>query len=124
MAQLRCGDIEQRSSESKSAPEYLGQPLHVVVRAEGRGGEQDLDVAVDELLAQFAARWRRWRTDHDGADSRRSQHADDEVGAVGVEQSDVGALAGAKSDEPAGQSRRTAVGLGVAERSASQTSSG
>ena len=54
------------------------------------------------------------RYDH-SADPRRGQHPDDEVGTVGVQQSDVGALAGAQGDQAARHDRRTAFGFGVAD---------
>ena len=49
-----CGAATSNSGspESKAgARQYLGQPLHVVVRAERRRSKQDFGVAVDELLA-------------------------------------------------------------------------
>ena len=105
-----------RSSPSKSSVrQHLGQPLHVIVRAVGRGGQQDLDVAVDQLLAQLPGGGERGERDDDSADPRGRQHADDERRAVRVQQSDMGALAGAEGDEPAGQLRRATVGLGVTD---------
>ena len=93
----------------------VGKSLPVVVGAERRSGEQDFDVAVDELCRHLRSGGERRERYDNGADARGGQHADDERRAVGVEQPDVGALARAERDQTAGQSRRPAVGLRVAE---------
>ena len=83
--------------------------------SEGRRGKKNPGVAVDQLLAQFPRGRERGERHDDGADSRRCQHADDKRNAVGVEQSDVAALAGAESDEPTSQLRGKAFGFGVTD---------
>src|ERR1700727_1819469 len=85
------------------------------MRSERRCCKQDLGVAVDELFAQFTRGGEGGKRYDDGAYSRRSQHPDDEGNAVGVEQSDMSALAGAKSDESATQQRRKPLGVRVAD---------
>ena len=115
VAQLWGGCTKQPVNRRSAPDEHVGQSLHVVVGAERRGGQQDFDVAVEQLLAHFAGGDEGGERDHHGADSRRREHCDDELRAVGVEQPHVGALAGAKGDQPTGKLRRPAVGLGVAD---------
>ena len=93
----------------------LSKSRSVVVRAERRSGKEDFGIAVDELHTQLRSRGERRERNDDGADARGGQHPDDERRTVGVEQSDMSALSGAEGDQTAGQLRRPAVGLCVAE---------
>ncbi len=112
----------RRSSESirtwrssGAASLDVGESLPVVVRSEGCSGKQDFGVAVDELYRKLRSGGEGRERYDDGADARGGQHADDERRTVRVEQPDVSALSRAEGDQTAGQLRRAAVGLGVAE---------
>jgi hypothetical protein len=83
------------------------------VAAEGRSGEQDLDVGVRELRREFRGGGERREGNHDGTDAGCGQHRHDEVRSVRVQHSDVRALPRAERDQPACQLRRASMGLGV-----------
>ena len=70
---------------------------------------------MDQLLAHLADSDEGGERDDHRADSRCREHPNDEVGAVRVEQSDTGALAGTEGNQSAGELCRAAIGLGVAD---------
>ncbi len=116
MAQLWCSGEEQPLITGYlSMRQRLAQASHVVVGAKRRGGQEDFDIAVDQLLTHLASGNESGERDHHGADSCRREHPDDELGAIRVEQPHVRSLAGALGDQSAGELRRTAVGVGIAD---------
>ncbi len=116
VAQLRGGGDEQPVIGVELRPrKRVGQTPDVIVRPERRGGQKDFDVAVDQLLAQFAGGDEGGEGDHHRTDTGRRQHADGEFAAVRVEQSHMSALAGTVRDQPAGQHRRAPIGVGVTD---------
>ena len=104
---------------SESTPASMLEPSRcadVVVRPVRRGGQQDRDVAVHELVVRSSGAVAKVVNGTTTAPMRAAASMrDHERRAVGVQQPDVGALARAEGDEPAGQLRRTALGVGVAE---------
>src|SRR5271165_70197 len=88
--QLRCGGVEQPTASVEVRDgQDVGQLLQVVVGTIGGRGEQNLGVAVDQLLAKLSRGREGGKRDDDGADSRCCQHADDKLNAIGVKQSDM-----------------------------------
>ncbi len=111
----RCGREQRPFGVEIGVRHRLRESLAIVVGAKRRRAQQDLGVAVDQLLTHLAGRDEGRKRDHHRADPRRSQHPDHELGAVRVEESHVGALAGTERDQSAGKLCRAALGLGVAD---------
>lgn len=83
--------------------------------AERSGRQQDLGVAVAQLLCEFAGRGEGAERHHHRTDAGRGQHADEELRAVGIQQADVGALARTEGDQAARQASGPAFCLPVVE---------
>ena len=107
VAQLRCGAWRVRGEAERCDVEGLGQPPDGSRGSGTRSRQQDRRRHCRRVARRSSGAVEKVVNGTTTAPIRAAASiADHEVRAVGIEQADVGALAGTQRDEAAGQSRR------------------